>query len=532
MRIRSIRLENYKRFTDLRITDIPDSARLVVMLGPNGTGKSSVFDAFLLKSNAAKTNMSVRGGVYDGYFIKYQSNDNTPNTTHEVARKVTIDLDVDVLDWSTLFCIRSPYRHEADFTNANFGPVKSAHESVRFQRIIDQDRAVSENFSKLGRTALYDALKGAPSIQSMQQFREETIGELKVAIERLFGDPLLSLQDLGTSLDSGAFRFKKGSTDDFDYKNLSGGEKAAFDLLLDVFVKRSEYLNAIYCIDEPESHVASAVHGRLLEAILDLIPVESQLWIATHSIGFVRKSLELYRRNGNVAFLDFSEHDFDREVHLYPATPNKHFFRRMYNILEDDLAGLVAPSRIVLCEGRTSGQGTDAKIYNTIFEESHPDTLFISRGGSNDVENSDLIAVLGSVVPNVRTWRLIDRDDMTESTRIEKVNSGVRVLRRREIENYLWDKAVIEHALQNMGIESEAMEHVLNSYPFTDPSQEDMKADYLQQQFFEIIKGERNIALPGRNRREFAEGHLAPALREVEGVYRELLEDVFPPDLQ
>ena len=226
MRIRSIRLENYKRFTDLRITDIPDSARLVVMLGPNGTGKSSVFDAFLLKSNAAKTNVSVRGGVYDGYFIKYPSNDNTPNTTHEVARKVTIDLDVDVSDWSTLFCIRSPYRHEADFTNANFGPVKSAHESVRFQRIIDQDRAVSENFSKLGRTALYDALKGTPGIQSMQQFREETIGELKVAIERLFGDPLLSLQDLGTSLDSGAFRFKKGLTDDFDYKNLSGGEKA------------------------------------------------------------------------------------------------------------------------------------------------------------------------------------------------------------------------------------------------------------------------------------------------------------------
>ena len=219
------------------------------------------------------------------------------------------------------------------------------------------------------------------------------------------------------------------------------------------------------------------------------------------------------------------------EKHLHPAT-NKHFFRRMYDILEDDLAGLVAPSRIVLCEGRTSGQGTDAKIYNTIFEESHPDTLFISRGGSNEVENSDLIAVLGSVVPDVQTWRLIDRDDMTESTRIEKVNSGVRVLRRREIENYLWDKAVIKHALQNMGTVSEAIERVLNSYPFTDSSQEDMKADHRQQQFFELIRGEPNIALPGRNRREFAEAHLALALREVEGVYRELLEDVFPSDLQ
>ena len=64
---------------------------------------------------------------------------------------------------------------------------------------------------------------------------------------------------------------------DFHYMNLSGGEKAAFDLLLDVFVKASEYKDAIYCIDEPEDHIAAALHGRLLEAILDMVPSESQL---------------------------------------------------------------------------------------------------------------------------------------------------------------------------------------------------------------------------------------------------------------
>ena len=74
---------------------------------------------------------------------------------------------------------------------------------------------------------------------------------IKVALETLFEKPSLSLQDFGGSLDSGAFRFKKGSIDDFHYKNLSGGEKAAFDLLLDIFVKRDEYQDAIYCIDEP-----------------------------------------------------------------------------------------------------------------------------------------------------------------------------------------------------------------------------------------------------------------------------------------
>ena len=66
MRIRSVRLTNYKRFTDLSIEGIPSSARLVVLIGPNGTGKSSLFDAFLLKSQGLKTaitDFKVRGGT-------------------------------------------------------------------------------------------------------------------------------------------------------------------------------------------------------------------------------------------------------------------------------------------------------------------------------------------------------------------------------------------------------------------------------------------------------------------------------------
>jgi hypothetical protein len=49
------------------------------------------------------------------------------------------------------------------------------------------------------------------------------------------------LNSLGYPLSAGTFRFDKGDSHAFLYTNLSGGEKAAFDLLLDILIKRKEF---------------------------------------------------------------------------------------------------------------------------------------------------------------------------------------------------------------------------------------------------------------------------------------------------
>ena len=46
MKIREVKLNKFKRFTDLTIKDVPESVKLVILVGPNGCGKTSVFEAF------------------------------------------------------------------------------------------------------------------------------------------------------------------------------------------------------------------------------------------------------------------------------------------------------------------------------------------------------------------------------------------------------------------------------------------------------------------------------------------------------
>lgn len=393
-------------------------------------------------------------------------------------------------------------------------------------RIIDLDQAVSDNYSRLAWKRIRDVDYDAPGAMTLDEYRAGALGELQDAMTVLFTDPPLQLESFGNIEDAGTFLFSKGQSQGFRYSNLSGGEKAAFDLLLDIFVKRNEFRDAIYCIDEPESHIATALQGPLLDALLALIPDESQLWIATHSVGFVRRAFDRMREDGDVAFLDFTGLDFDQRIELRPRVPDRAFWRRTYKIALDDLSELIAPDVVVFCEGSQTKAdgGFDAQCYNRIFEDSHPDVLFISNGSSSEVEDSgSLTAVLNAVSRGTRVVRLIDRDEMGDATRDQKVQEGIRVLRRREIENYLYDPQVLmsffrEHDRVDAGAV------VLNE--FSSALQED-DIHPIVPDLFQAIRTHSGIRRIGRNYKEFAIDHLAPALAKTPSVRDELCEDIF-----
>ena len=128
--------------------------------------------------------------------------------------------------------------------------------------------------------------------------------------------------------------------------------------MLDVIVTKTEYDETIICIDEPEAHIHTKLQGKLLEELYNLIPEKSQLWIATHSIGMVRKAQDLWREDpDSVVFLDFGkdgfgrDRNFDEEVTITPAEPNPNFWAQTYDVALGDLAELVVTGRTVFCEG-------------------------------------------------------------------------------------------------------------------------------------------------------------------------------------
>lgn len=450
LRLATAHFIGFKRFTDTLISDLPAEARLVVLAGPNGSGKSSIFDGF-------RTWHGASGGQGYGWDETYGTKVGTAAISWPEHVKLTFHeaMPTGPEERKRMVYIRSAFRNEADFAINNFSRLGSPLDSPRINRLIDNDVSVSDNYQRLIMQTIdgiYDS--AIPDSATKGEIRDRIIGEVRRAMALVF--PELQLSGVGgigsSSAATGTFYFDKGVSKDFLFKNLSAGEKAAFDLLLDTVVKREVYDDTIWCIDEPETHLNTRIQGVLLKTIVDLLPEKCQLFVASHSIGFMKRAWEMAREQpGSVAFVDLQGVDFDQHVSLTPVRPTREFWAKTLDVALGDLASLVAPEQLVLCEGRPSkGENDrkaafDATCYRRIFGEEFPNTDFLSVGNSNDAgqDRLEFGSAIQTLASGTQIIRLIDRDMRTPEEVQTLKESGVRVLTRRHIEAYLLDDEVI-----------------------------------------------------------------------------------------
>ena len=300
------------------------------------------------------------------------------------------------------------------------------------------------------------------------------------------------------------------------------------DLLLDIVIKKVINEETIICIDEPELHIHTKLQGQFLEELYNLISPKSQLWVATHSIGMVRKAQDLWREDpDSVVFLDFGKDDFDKQVTLKPITPDPDFWTRTYEVALGDLAELVVTERTVFCEG----EEFDEECYRNIFKIPYPDIRFISLGGKGNVEKSlkALNRVIGEIARNAKVIGIVDRDKATDGEIKRNAKKGIRTLSRKTIESYLLDDEVLAKLCEDYGAADKSNDLLA------------AKQNALQKNKFKPSDNLKSIVQPihgaaqkilksanlGNTRESFMMDVLAPRIQPGMKVYEELHEDIF-----
>ncbi len=528
MHVSSARFTNFKRFTDLRIEGLPRSARLVVITGPNGSGKSAIFEGF----NWYRRNAGGWGQLVDSTYFPKSDRSGQPSVSHQVKVQFHEGDPPDRDARRRSFWIRSAYRHEADFQISRLQRQLPALDDPGLDKLIQVEETVRKNYERLASSIFQSLFDHSNDHTPAVDLRERHIGQIRRTMQAVFGD--LILESPGDPLEDGTFFFKKGTASLFHYKNLSAGEKAAFDLILDFHIRAETFNDTVFCIDEPELHLGTKVQALLLSHLFNGMPPSCQLWVATHSLGMMRQAVELHHQNPEqVIFLDTGDVNFDGPSVLRPTTPSRDFWRRVLNFALGDLAELIAPRKVVLCEGVDPASGFDASVYRTVFADELPDVEFLSVGNSGEVKRDHLgvANAIEVIAPGTQIVRLIDRDEHSDEEIALLRQQGIRVLHRRNIECYLLADDIL-HKLCEFAGQPEKGEAAIQcrDHAVQDAanhrgcSPDDFKSARGAIQVF--AQKELGLRQSGSDADQFLRGTVAPLLPDTD-IYSELRADIF-----
>ncbi|CAN5454550.1 hypothetical protein BH09BAC4_BH09BAC4_07020 [soil metagenome] len=434
MHITKVELKNFKRFTDLTIDGIPADAKLVLLIGSNGSGKSSVFDAFeIANSNFKRENIDIN---LKSYLSKNEQEN--PKLLFEFSNLRTFSwgTDSDLLnlhytskEYDTrtyqpnAFYGRSSLRQLPQLTRTTIGNVTAidiASDKDRPKLFIERDNRFENDIERISDQVLIEVFQKGTS---GQRINDAYVNPINQALDRIFGTHVnnqLSLVQIIPPLAGrpAQLTFRKGQSE-IHYNYLSAGEKEVINILLNLLVRKDQYIDTVYFFDEIDLHLNTTLQANLLKEITEnWIPENCQLWTASHSLGFI----DYARKFDKGVIIDFDDLDFDQPQTLFPQ-PKEHLDVYDIAVPKEMLFEIMKDKKVVACENQ------NAEFYNLL---ALTNTIFVGM--------KDARSVFLQVKNDSRYQSLRDRDFLsdTEILKLKTAYPNHHILRYYNFENYLY----------------------------------------------------------------------------------------------
>ncbi|WP_271828662.1 AAA family ATPase [Commensalibacter communis] len=538
MKVKNVHIQNFKRFTDLKIEGIPETAKMVVLVGQNGCGKTSVFEALNHRYNYTEDYEKQQVNLTNAEFKKLNLYQRV-NVFQKILYRCYIEAECyndEQLGFDGVH-FRTAYRNDSEVVTDIIGDF--FNENLTKNTLIYDDKKVSTNYQRLMLNVLNEVLYGAKGSQTIQEVRDKFFHQINKSVNSIFKDitihfnyPLAGKHTIFAQRE-GKYQY---------YKEFSSGERIVIDLLLDIIVNSDVYKWSPLFIDEPEIHIHTSLQGKLIEEMYNLFSDNSQLWITTHSLGVMTKAKELSLKHpGSVVFLDFDGHNFDQPVTITPSPINRIVWQKFMSVALDGLEEKLAPEIIILCEGNLESKkrfNFDADIYTNVFQENYPNITFISGGSSNDLlQETKEFKMLSSVLDQKsKVIRLVDRDDHSDKDVIELMQQEIFTTSRRHIESYLFDdeliiKLVVQENKQDLkdqviAIKKTALQNSINRGNASD----DIKS--AAGEIFTELKKLLCLTRCGNKTEAFMRNTMLPLITPETEVYKEMEREIIQPILK
>ena len=422
------------------LSSVQASLKLVLLIGANGSGKSSVFDAFERFSQFTK-------GEKLNFSDYYNKNGNVPRMFVDFDNGLRIEhtdppfISELASNWKTespenIFYGRSAFRQTPRLTKNSLISIDVLADDDRPRFYIDADNRFENDVSLWLETVLQEVF-GADF--DAKDLRERLVLPINAALKRIFGEEnptSLNLKNVLPPNNGKPVQINFGKGDSvFSYDLLSSGEKEIFGILLNLLVRRESFQDTIYYIDELDVHLNTSLQYALLKEITEnWIPENCQFWTATHSLGFIQYA----RGSENAVILDFDQLDFDLPQTIFPQ-PKENLEVYEIAVPKDMLSEIFKDKLLTFCENE------DVTVYNSIGLSKK---LFLPAKDKNDVYFSSK--------NNPKSFGLMDKDFLTppEIELIYQKVPNLFILNYYSIESYLYHPENLAEIINDFDIES------------------------------------------------------------------------------